>query len=178
MARLRLSCARRACISLYTFSDLHDVDNPLQKVIEVKTLKDEMFAPWFGDEDRRRWAIELLNLAFKQHCWERRFRFDNKGQRFFFRPVGEEAKTIWWQIGGTRHQREVTTRHYAYVKGDDGATSKVPFGWRHQALRASFLHLPCGLFLKLSPTYMLTRDDGKTARGGSRVGPILSQWLN
>lgn len=164
--------------SLYTFSDLHDVDNPLQRVIEVKTLKDEMFAPWFVDEDRRRWAIELLNLAFKQHCWERRFRFDNKGQRFFFRPVGEEGKTIWWQIGGTRHAREVTTRHYAYVKGEDGATSKAPFGWRHQALRASFLHLPCGLFLRLSPTHMLTRDDGKTARGGSRVGPILSQWLN
>src|ERR1022692_4146550 len=26
---------------LYTFSDLHDIDNPLQNVIDVKTLKDE-----------------------------------------------------------------------------------------------------------------------------------------
>jgi hypothetical protein len=129
--------------SLYTFSDLHDGDNPLQKVIEVKTLKDEVFAPWFGDEDRRRWAIELLNLAFKQHCWERRFRFDNKGQRFFFRPVGEEAKTIAWQIGGTRHQREVTTRHYAYVKGEDRTTSKVPFGWRHQARSSVITRISC-----------------------------------
>ena len=25
---------------------------------------------------------------------------------------------------------------------------------------------------------MLTADDGKTPRGGPRVGPILSQWLN
>lgn len=164
--------------SLYTFSDLHDIDNPLGKIIDVKTLKDEMFAPWFSDEDRKRWAIELLNLHFKQYCWERRLRFDAKGGRFFFRPADDDGKTIWWQIAGTRHPRQVTTRHYAFVKSEDGKPTKEPFGWRHQALRANFIHLPNGLFLKLIPTYMLTRDDGKSPRGGSRVGPILSQWLN
>jgi hypothetical protein len=35
-----------------------------------------------------------------------------------------------------------------------------------------------GLFLRITPTYMLTGEDGKTPRGGPRVGPILSQWLN
>lgn len=163
--------------NLYTFSDLHDVENPLQKVIDVKTLKDEMLAPWFGDEDKRRWATEILNLCFKQHCWNRWLRFDGKGQRFFFRPRNDDGKTISWEIGGKRHPRQVTTRHYAYVKAEDGTRTKEPFGWRHQALRATFIHLPNGLFLKIVPTYMLTRDDGKP-RGGSRVGPILSQWLN
>jgi hypothetical protein len=163
---------------LYTFSDLHDIENPLQNAIDVKTLKDEFFAPWFASEDRRRWAMELLNLSLKQHCWERHLRFDGKGQRFFFRPADENGKTIWWQIGGKRYPRQVTTRHYAYFKGKDGLPKAEPFGWRHQALRAGFLHLPNGLFLKLSPTYMLTKEDGKTVRGGSRVGPILSQWLN
>lgn len=163
---------------LFTFSDLHDVENPLQAVIEVKTLNDEMFAPWFSDEDRRRWGIELLNLCLKQHCWNRHLRFDAKGQRFFFRPAGDDGKTVWWQIAGKRHPRQVTTQHYRYVKSEETKPTKEPFGWRHQALRANFIHLPVGLFLKIAPTYMLTRDDGKTARGGSRVGPILSQWLN
>jgi len=163
---------------LFTFSDLHDIDNPLQNAINVKTLKDEHFAPWFADEDRRRWAMELLNLSLKQHCWVRRLRFDSKGQRFFFRPADDDGKTIWWRIAGTRHSRQVTTRHYAFRKGEDGVPAQEKFGWRHHALRANFLHLPNGLFLKLSPTYMLTKEDGKTARGGSRVGPILSRWLN
>jgi hypothetical protein len=165
---------------LFTFSDLHDIENPLGTVIDVKTLRDESFAPWFADEDRRRWAMELLNLCLKQHCWKRRLRFDGKGQRFFFRPLkeGDREKTIWWRIAGTLHPRKVTARHYAYLKGDKGVVSKQEFGWRHQALRASFIHLPNGLFLKLTPTYMLTKEDGKTPRGGAHVGPILSQWLN
>jgi hypothetical protein len=163
---------------LYTFSDLHDIDNPLQDAIEIRTLHDEYLAPWFSDEDRRRWAIELLNLCLKQHCWDRFLRFDGKGQRFFFRPKGDEGKTIRWQLGSTTYPRQVTARHYAYFKGEDGVPQQQPFGWRHQAVRLSFMHLPNGLFLKLSPTYMLTKEDGKTARGGSRVGPILSQWLN
>ena len=163
---------------LYTFSDLHDIENPLQNAIEVKTLHDELLAPWFSDENRRRWAIELLNLCLKQHCWERYLRFDGKGQRFSFRPKNEDGKTIRWQLGNTMHSRQVTTRHYAYLKGEDGVPQKQPFGWRHQAVRLSFMHLPNGLFLKLSPTYMLTKENGTTARGGTRVGPILSRWLN
>ena len=55
-----------------------------------------------------------------------------------------------------------------------GVVSKQEFGWRHQALRASFIHLPNGLFLKLSPTYMLTKEDGKTPRGGAHVGAALA----
>jgi len=63
-------------------------------------------------------------------------------------------------------------------KGEDGKPEKFPFGWRHQAIRAEFVNLPMGLFLRITPTYMLTKEDGKTPRGGSRVGPILSHWLN
>jgi hypothetical protein len=162
---------------LYTFSDLHDIENPLQNAIEVKSLHDEAFAPWFSHEDQRRWAIELLNLCIKQHCWDRYLRFDKKGQRFFFRPTDEEGKTIRWQIGNTVHPRQVTARHYAYIKDEKGTPLKQPFGWRQQAVRLTFMHLPNGLFLKVSPTYMLTNEKGK-ARGGTRVGPILSRWLN
>ena len=45
-------------------------------------------------------------------------------------------------------------------------------------MRANFLHLPNGLFLKITPTYLLTEEDGKKPRYGNHVGPILSQWLN
>jgi hypothetical protein len=105
-------------------------------------------------------------------------RFDKKGQRFFFSPKTEDGKTIRWHIGNTLHQRQVTTPHYAYFKDPDGVPQQQRYGWRHQAVRLSFMHLPNGVFLKLSPTYMLTKEDGKTARGGTRVGPVLSQWLN
>lgn len=167
---------REGCV--FTFSDLHDIQNPLQSAIDIRSLHDEYFAPWFGHEDRRRWAIELLNLCFREHCWQRYLRFDRKGQRFFFTPSKTGQKTIAWHIAGIRHERHVTTRHYAYRRNQEGTFEKQEYGWRHQALRANFLHLPNGLFLKITPTYLLTKDDGKKPRGGNHVGPILSQWLN
>jgi hypothetical protein len=60
----------------------------------------------------------------------------------------------------------------------DGKKEKIQSGWRHQACKAGFILMPFGLFLRLEPTWMLTKADGKTPRGGSRVGPILSHWLN
>ncbi len=163
---------------LYTFSDLHDIENPLDSAIDdAKSIRDVVLSTWFADDDKKRWAIELLNLVFRQHCWDRYLRFDRNGQRFFFQPYRGQPKRISWSLNGKR-TREVTTRHYGMKKGKDGAIEKFPFGWRHQAIRAEFVHLPMGLFLRISPTYMLTGEDGKTPRGGPRVGPILSQWLN
>ena len=167
---------REGC--LFTFSDLHDSNNALQAAIDIPSLHDEPFAPWFRHEDHRRWAVELLNLNLREFAWQRYLRFDRKGQRFFFTPKNNGPKTITWQIAGTKHDRHVTTRHYAYHTNEQGEKEKFEYGWRHQALRAHFLHLPNGLFLKLTPTYLLTKDDGKTPRGGKHVGPILSQWLN
>ena len=162
---------------LYTFSDLHDINNPLETAVDPKTIRDVLLSTWFASDDTKRWAIELFNLVFRQHCWARHLRFDRDGQRFFFQPQNKQPKRIVWNLNGKR-VREVTTRHFGMRKGVDGAPEKFPYGWRHQAIRAEFVHLPMGLFLRITPTYMLTGEDGKTPRGGPRVGPILSQWLN
>lgn len=163
--------------NLFTFSDLHDVDNPLGEVVDISSLHDEEFVPWFQDEDQRRWATELLNVCLRQHCWNRYLRFDSKGQRYFFAPYRDRPKRITWYLNGKR-TREVTTPHFVIKTGEDGGPVKYQFGWRHQGLRANFVHLPAGLFLRIEPTYLLTKEDGKSPRGGARVGPILSHWLN
>ncbi|MCU1323030.1 MAG: hypothetical protein JWM43_2679 [Acidobacteriaceae bacterium] len=162
---------------LYTFSDLHDINNSLGTAVDLKSLKDVELRSWFSSEAKRRWGIELLNLVLRKHCWDRYLTLDREGQRFFFRPNKGQPKQITWYLNGKR-VREVTTQHFGMRKGEDGKPVKFPFGWRHQAIRAEFVYLPMGLFLRITPTYMLTKEDGKTPRGGSRVGPILSQWLN
>jgi hypothetical protein len=64
------------------------------------------------------------------------------------------------------------------VKQDDGEFKEEAFGWRHQGTRASFMFVLNSVMLKLEPTYLLTKDDGKTPRTSRWVGPILSHWLN
>jgi hypothetical protein len=156
-----------------------------------------VFTDWFSDEDYSRRAIELMNVYLKEHAWKRWLRFDGAKGRYFFRPnavkeTTEESSSgkvtyrysggkpirIPWKLGGVRKWREVTTRHTRRVKQDDGKYSDEPFGWRHQGFRANFILILDSLMLRLEPTYLLTKDDGKSPRTNKWVGPILSHWLN
>jgi hypothetical protein len=161
---------------LFTFENLADDNSLFRSVIEATQVESEEFRGWFGT-DKHNWAVEMLNLHLKASAYQRYLRFDGKGQRFFFVPYRDTPKKIWWFVGGKRYHREVTTRHTMTRLNSQGNKERLPYGWRHQGLRANFVHLPLGLFLRLEPTWLLTTD-GKVPRGGPRVGPVLSHWLN
>lgn len=182
---------------LYTFCDLNTADAFRAVIKEGAKVESDVFKDWFSDEDYRRRAIELLNVCLKEHAWKRRLRFDGAKGRYFFRPPGIQVETeesssgtvvyrysggkpvrTPWKIGGRTRWREVTTRHTRRVKQEDGSYADEPFGWRHQGFRASFMLVFDNLMLRLEPTYLLTKDDGKTPRTNRWVGPVLSHWLN
>jgi len=163
---------------LFTFSDLTTSDAFRPVVAKSAQVNSDPFADWFSDEEYTRRAIELLNVCLKEHAWEGRLRFDGVKARYFFPPHGDTPKRIAWRIGGRQRWREVTTRHTRRVKQEDGSYKDEPFGWRHQGFRASFMVVLSNLMLKLEPTYLLTKDDGKTPRTSRWVGPVLSHWLN
>lgn len=164
---------------LFTFSDLTSSENVFQSVLtQDSVVLQDNFADWFSDVEYSRRAIELLNVCFKEHAWKRWLRFDGIKGRYFSSPKGDKPTRIAWRIGGIRRWREVTTRHTRRVKQEDGSYKDEPFGWRHQGLRANFMVVMDNLMLKIEPTYLLTRDDGKTPRTSRWVGPILSHWLN
>ncbi|HKR32405.1 MAG TPA: toll/interleukin-1 receptor domain-containing protein, partial [Terriglobales bacterium] len=164
---------------LYTFTDLNaaNIFDPVLKGSTALVCSDT-FSDWFSDDEYRRRAIEVLNVYLKQHAWKRWLRFDGAKGRYFFSPKDGKPKQISWQIGGRLRTREVTTQHTRREKQDNGDFKDVPFGWRHQAFRANFILVMESIMLKLEPTYMLTKDDGKTPRTSRWVGPILSHWTN
>jgi hypothetical protein len=178
---------------LYTFSDLNTSDAFHLAVKSGAEVKCDVFKDWFSDDEYSRRAIELLNVCLKEHAWKQRLRFDGERGRYFFapRPLRSNSATsgdkkqqelkpkrIQWRIGGRDRWREVTTRHTRSVKKSDGTYAIEPFGWRHQGFRANFMLALDSLMLKLEPTYLLTKEDGKTPRTSRWVGPVLSHWLN
>jgi TIR domain len=184
---------------LYTFYDLNTPDAFGSAIKKDAKVESDVFKDWFSDEEYRRRAIELLNVYLKKHAWKRRLRFDGGKARYFFTPhrtrvvhsgtnaqprsVDGEAfdlkpTRIAWEISGRIRWREVTTGHTRRVKQEDSSYIDAPFGWRHQGFRANFMLVLDSLMLKLEPTYLLTKDDGKTPRTNRWVGPILSHWLN
>src|SRR5438093_4290571 len=118
-------------------------------------------------------TIPTRSCSYRRHL-----RFDATHSRYFFLPKDGYPKRISWNIGGKWVSREVTTRHMIKRLNANGEKESVQFGWRQQGIHANFALLPSGLFLRIEPTWLLTKPDGKAARGGRRVGPILSHWLN
>jgi hypothetical protein len=163
---------------LFTFDSIAQ-DSAFRGALEDKaTPTHEQFANWFSEPEMSRWALELLNISLRQHAWRRHLRFDKSRSRFFFPPPNGKPKRIWWYIGGRRRPREVTTPHMGWKQLEDGKRAQVQYGWRHQGFRSSFVRISGALFLRLEPTYLLTRLDGKTPVTHQWVGPILSHWIN
>jgi TIR domain len=161
---------------LYTFCDLTAPDAFSPVLIKGAPVCSDRYADWFSDEEYRRRAIELMNICLKEHAWKSRLRFDGAKMRYFFTPYKGGPKRIAWTISSRRRWREVTTRHTRRVKKEGGSHEDEPFGWRHQGFRASFMFILNNLMLKLEPTYLLTKEDGKTPRTSRWVGPVLSHW--
>ena len=164
---------------LYTFTDLN-LSNAFGSAVTPakKGASADTFSDWFSDEEYKRRAIELLNVCLRQHAWGRYLRFDGVKCRYYFSPKDGKPIRIPWKIGGRVRWREVTTGHTRREKQEDDGFKEVPFGWRHQGFRANFMMVMNNLMLKLEPTYLLTKDDGKTPRTSRWVGPILSHWTN
>jgi len=164
---------------VYTFADLNAPDG-LRSILKRRdsVVSTDEFTDWFSDDEYSRRAIELLNICLKEHAWKRRLRFDSSRGRYFFSPPNGLPKRLAWNIGGRSRWREVTTRHTRREKQADGGFRDVDFGWRHQGVRASFMSVLNNLMLKLEPTYLLTKEDGKSPRTSRWVGPVLSHWLN
>lgn len=164
---------------LYTFCDLNTSEEFRAALKPNATVCCDDFTDWFSDDEYRRRAVELLNVSLRQHGWNMWLRFDSSRGRYFFAPYRKNRpKRIAWMLDGHRRWREVTTRHTRRVKQDDGSFKEMPFGWRHQGIRANFMLVMDKLMLHLEPTYLLTKDDGKTPRTSRWVGPILSHWMN
>lgn len=163
---------------LWTFANISSGSHAFGSAIRPRSVNTVPFQSWFSDADHCRWAVELLNICLKESAWRRFLRLDKERHRYFFSPHNDCPKSIRWCIGGKWTKREITTRHFVTRRLPDGKKEKVQSGWRHQVVRTGFALLPFGLFLRVEPTWMLTKADGKTPRGGSRVGPILSHWIN
>ncbi len=164
---------------LYSFTNLASSEDFRSVLTDwPASVLSDSFSDWFSDADYGRRGIELLNVCLKEHAWKRHLRFDKSKGRYFFTPRNGKPKRIAWRIAGVRRWREVTTPHMKKLKQQDGTSTETQFGWRQQGVRANFMIVLNNLMLKLEPTYLLTKEDGKTPRTSKWVGPILSHWLN
>jgi hypothetical protein len=87
-------------------------------------------------------------------------------------------KVVDTRRGGSTIPREVTAGNLEWKQLDDGTKAEGQYGWRHQGVRASFVHIMSDVFLLLEPTWLLTEMDGRTPVSDHPVRPVLSNSRN
>jgi len=82
--------------------------------VQAAFADDVHLSTWFGDETKRRWAVELLNLVFRQHCWDRS---PVRGQWLLALSIGHAGQSVRIAFLGTCQSavqsncRQVVSRH-------------------------------------------------------------------
>lgn len=153
---------------LYSFWDLNDPECPFRTFLIGDSIEKIEITPWLNNLDKKNILIELLNRAFRNHCFNLELQYDKRHNRHFFFPYAEGDRTFQWHTGERKSTRTVVKK---YVKGK----SKYEF-WKHHSLHGRFLNLGSEIFLQLVPGYTFTRD-GYTASGKDQ-GSLSTKWTH
>jgi TIR domain len=153
--------------AIVSFHDLSDPGGPLASIVDEGAAEDFITKTYMVDEDQRRIAISLLNMAISRHAHRCDLVVDStKRNRFFFPPKNGTENVITW-----RPNKNKASRTVAKPMQVDGETRF----WRHLGAYLNMLYLADKLYLQIEPTWVLT-DDGITVKSGPDIGRVVIRW--
>jgi hypothetical protein len=149
-----------------TFSDLSNPNNPLCAIIESNSIASEKTIQWLEDVNKQNvvmWLLnkELSNLASRLHLLK-----EDRKEKFYFASDSESRKETW--VPKYRSSSSLTVAQRIW------ASQLKRYIWWHLAVSARFKYTNRKLFLRLSPTIMLT-NDGWTPTFGPREGTVITR---
>jgi hypothetical protein len=150
-----------------SFHDLSDPDGPAAAIIDGGAADDFSTKEYMVDEDQRRVAISLLNMAISRHAHRCGLAIDgSRHQRFFFPPKNNGPNMITWKPVKNGASRTVAKP----ILRDN-----ILAFWVHLGAYLKMLYLADKLYLQIDPTWVLSEDGGKV-KGGPDIGRIVIRW--
>jgi hypothetical protein len=159
--------AFRVSEHIISLHDLSDPDGALAGIVDEGAAEDFATKSYMIDEDQRKIAISLLNMAIGRHAHRCGLTIDSrKYGRFFFPPKNGGQNVINWQPYKNKASRKV-----AKPMQRDGKT----LFWRHLGAYLKMLYLSDRLYLQIDPTWVLT-EDGQKVKAGPDIGRVVIRW--
>jgi hypothetical protein len=91
-----------------SFHDLSDPDGPAAAIVDDGAAEEFATIEYMVDEDQRRVAISLLNMAISRHAHRCGLTVDGtRRQRYFFPPKGDGPNVINWKPVRNKTSRTV-----------------------------------------------------------------------
>lgn len=150
-----------------SFHDLSEPDGPAAAIVDGGAAEEFDIREYMVNEDQRRVAISLLNMAISRHAYRRGLVSDGtRRQRLFFPPKGDGPNVINWRPVKNRASRTVAKPVFR--------KEKLAF-WVHLGAYLKMLYLADRLYLQIEPTWVLT-EDGHKVKGGPDIGRTVIKW--
>ena len=168
-AQPRVPAFRVVRDQVITFHDLESSESLFGGIVQENRIRREALADYIRDEDNRNVAVSLLTMALDRHAFSVGLVKDpdiKKRSRYYFPPKNGGENVISW-----KPWKKQTTRTVAKPCLRDGV---VQF-WRHQAAYLAFQFVANRFFIKIEPTWVITKDGNEIERGPT-VGRLIVKW--
>jgi hypothetical protein len=154
--------------NIVSFHDLTDAEGALATLVDEGAADSFTIREFMREEDYRKVAISLLNMAVHRHAYRCGLEGDPyRLDRFHFPPAkGDQPNIINW-----RPLKNTASRTVAKPLTKEGLVTS----WVHLSAYLRMLYLADKLYLQIEPTWLLTKD-GKEVRTGPDVGKLLIRW--
>lgn len=165
--RIYTPAFRVVASQVISFHDLSDSDGPAAAIVDDGAAESFATKEYMTDEDQRRIAISLLNMAISRHAQRCGLTIDSsRHMRFFFPPKNDGPNVVNWKPVKKKASRTVAKP----IMRDGVAAS-----WVHLGAYLKMLYLADKLYLQIEPTWVLT-EDGFKVKGGPDIGRIIIRW--
>jgi transcriptional regulator with XRE-family HTH domain len=152
---------------IITFHDLEDSNSPLTAITAENSVEVFDTATFMQDDDWRNIVMSLLNMAVSRHLFKAGLIVDEtRSNRFFFPTNNGSANVMTWTPRSKR-----ATRTVAKPITRDG---RVIY-WRHLGAYVTTMFLVNKIYVKLSPTWIIT-SDGIHPSGGPTIAKRVNKW--
>lgn len=149
---------------IVTFENLQDNKNPYSGLVTSSASR-ELVESWLEDPEKSRIIIELLNKEITFLAINKGLYYHRDGYKLFY-PSNSEKRSESWGGRYVRSNRQVASRMWA-----EQIKRHI---YCHMAFQASVLALGKKLFVKITPTFVIT-EDGKRVISGPEEGTIITR---
>ena len=156
---------------LYCFQNLRDEPGAFVDVAVGKSSEQEEAASWWGDQDKSRWYVDLLNRTLNKVTGWRGLNLDKQHKRYFFEPDEPgKPKSI------TYRPMNMATSTIQVVWQPVTRKTNLPKNfWYHRAVAMSFVQVASKSWcLALRPEMRVTRD-GVTPIQPRKIGEKVTK---
>ena len=157
---------------LWAFQNLEENDNPFAPLVEAPVERVRADS-WWGDSDRERWYVDLLNRALNKITGRRGLNLDRLHRRYYF-PTGEKILERSITYRPLNRAESTISVVWQPIRKKTGLPGRY---WYHRAVQLRFLHVAAYSWcLSVRPAIHVT-DDGRQAPRSDLIGRRVTRKL-